>query len=119
MARLRSAIHYRQICPPGPHGLAILLRHHARRLSDGPQVVRDPRRQQLTERHGSELGMFSFERELRLGQSPSRERRQTVRSSSGEFVEQLLQRLALTLPELREPIERLEAAIRALCENDL
>ena len=66
-----SSIHHGKICAPRAYRLAILLRHHARRLRNVPEVVRDPRRQQLAKRDRSELRMLAFERELRLGESPT------------------------------------------------
>src|SRR5262245_53896190 len=53
-----SAVHHREVRAPGAHRLAVLLRHHPRRLRDVPQVVRHPGGEELPQRHRPELGVL-------------------------------------------------------------
>ena len=84
-----------------------------------PQVVRDPRGQQLPQRDRAELGVLALERELDLGQPPPGERGQVVRAQPSKLVEQLGERLSLTLAELGEAVVGREAPVRALREDEL
>ena len=47
----------RQVCAPRTNSLGILLRHDSHHLPDVSQVVRDPRREVLAERHHAEFGV--------------------------------------------------------------
>lgn len=44
---------------PGANGVAILLRHHSRGLRDVAEIVHDPRREQLAQRHSAECRMHA------------------------------------------------------------
>ena len=50
-----------------------MLRHHARDLRNVCEVVRDPRREELSKRDGAELRMLAREVELIFAQTPRRE----------------------------------------------
>ena len=97
---------------------AISLCHHARRLGDVPEVMRDPRREQLAQRHASELRMLTFEGELSFRQRPAAQHRDVIGAKPGEFIEQRAEALAGTLAFLREPVVAFEAHARPLREDD-
>src|SRR4051812_7596536 len=113
-----SAVHDWQVRSPRSHGLAIALGHHARRLGDVAEVVRDPGGEQLAQSDGTQRGMLPLEGELAVAKVPTAERREVLGAQPGEFVEQLRETLALALPDLREAVIGHEAAIVALGEDD-
>ena len=82
-------VHDREIRAPGSDRFAVLFGHHARRLRNVTEVVGHPGRQQLTERHCSKGRMLTFERELRVSQLPTSERREVFGADAREFVEQV------------------------------
>jgi hypothetical protein len=53
--------------------------------------VRDPARQQLPQRHRSQLGMLAEERQLRVRQPPLLQRLQVGGAQLPEFIEQIPQ----------------------------
>src|SRR5690606_36815542 len=62
--------------------------------------------------------MFSLQCELCLRQVPRRERRQVGRTEPRELDQQVIQRGALALAELGEPVERREPAVGTVLEED-
>src|SRR5687768_4051047 len=114
-----SAIQYGEEGTPRTDRVPILLRHHPRDLREVAEVVRDPCREQLPERHRAECGMLPLERELPFAERPRVEQGDVVRAEARELVEQLDQRLARALTHVGEPVERLEAPVRALREDEL
>lgn len=109
-----SAVHHGEVGAPGADRLAVLLRHDARRLRDVPQVVCDPGGQQLTQRDRSELRMLPLPGELSLREAPSSEYGQVLRPQARELVEELRERLALALTELRVAVVGREPALGSL-----
>src|SRR5687768_16103830 len=49
----------RQICSPGSHSLAILLRHHSYDLPNVVEIMYHPCSQQLPQRYHAQLRMFT------------------------------------------------------------
>src|SRR3954464_13078987 len=94
---ISSSIHHRKIRPPRPDGLAVLLRHHARRLRDVAEIVRHPGGEQLPQRHRSERRMHSLERQLAVGQPPAAKSVEVARPELLELVEELRDALSLAL----------------------
>src|SRR5438445_3302640 len=89
-----STVHDGEIRAPRPDRIAVLFRHHASDLRHMPEVVRDPRGQQLPQRYRAEFRVLALERELGVAQPPRGERGQVLRAQGGKFVEQLAGRLS-------------------------
>ena len=83
-----------------------------------PQVVRDPRSQELAQRNRPELRMLALERELSLRQIPAAQSCKILLAQSCEFVEEIGHALPRAFTNLGEPVVRFEAAIGTLSEDD-
>src|SRR5262245_16891915 len=103
-AKVALAIHHREVGTPRSDGLTVLLGHDAPDLRDVAEVVRDPRGEELAERDESEGGVLALERELRVGDPPSGERREILGACLLELIEELRERLPFALAELRVAI---------------
>ena len=60
-----------------------------------PKVMRDPSRQQLPQRHGTELGRVAFESELCVRKASFGKRFETLSKQRSELVDELREQLAL------------------------
>src|SRR6185503_19636881 len=85
--------HDRQVCPPRTDRVTILFRHYPGNLRNVAEVMSNPCREELSQRHGAELRMHALQRELRVGESPTGKLRQIFGTQAREFVEQLWKRL--------------------------
>ena len=61
---------------------------------------------------------LALERELGVREVPAAQRREVLLAEAGELVEELLQVLPCTVVRVREAVERLEAAVCVLGEDD-
>ncbi len=107
-ARRQDRLEDRQVGLPGADGVGVLPRHDADDLADVAQVVRDPRRQVLPQRHDAEVRMPSAARHVGVGQPERVEPGEALGSQSIERVEQFAERPALRRREHRLAIERRE-----------
>src|SRR6185503_17207311 len=113
------SLHDRQVCPPRTDRVTILFRHYPGNLRNVAEVMSNPCREELSQRHGAELRMHALQRELRVGESPTGKLRQIFGTQAREFVEQLWKRLPFALPKLREAVVRREPRVDALRQDDL
>src|ERR1041385_6048739 len=118
-AALLIAREHGQVRLPRPHRDGVLLRHHPCDLADVPQVVHDPGREQLRQRHAAQLGVRAAQRQLLRRQVPAAQRLEPLSPQLGEAVEQPLERPSGKPAALREPVERLERLRLSLTQDDL
>lgn len=102
---------------PGPHGIAVLFRHHEGDLGEVPEVVGHPRRQQLLEGDGAELRMLTCEPQLVPGQLQLFEVPDTPGPQLRETVQELVERPSPVHALVPEPVEGLEPAVGAPLQN--
>ena len=106
-----------QYARQGPTSSAYLVREHARDLDDVIAVVRNPRGQQLSQRHRSERRMLACAIEVTIGHAQLLELCQAVPAQQGELVEQTRHRAPARSVELRKSIEWFEATRIALAQD--
>src|SRR5215213_4198138 len=101
-----ARVENRQVALPRSDGVGVLPRHDADDLADMAEIVRDPRRQMLTQRHDAELRVPAAPRQIRAGQAQSPEPLEALGPQLIEGIEQLAQPLAARRREHRFAIER-------------
>ena len=69
-----SAIEDRQIGPPRPDRVPVLLGHDSRRLGNVAEVVRHPGGEQLPQGDRAQRRVLPFQRQFTLGQPPAAQR---------------------------------------------
>lgn len=79
----------------------------------------DPFREQLPHSDDAERGMVALGRELTFGELQSPQRRDVLGPQRRELIQQLRERLPLTLANLGESIVRLEPPTRPMSEDEL
>src|SRR3712207_2587564 len=108
-----------QIGTPRTDGIAVLARHRARDLDDVPEVVGNPGREVLLERHAAELGVDAGELELRGGQRPPAQCAEALAAQTSKRLDEVVDRVVATHRALmRRPIERREFEARPLRNDD-
>src|ERR1041384_605272 len=100
--------------PPGPDFVSVLLGHHARDLSEMPQVVHDPGCQQLPERNTPQARMIPRQIEVLLCNLPGVEQIQICSAQPGEFGKQGGQGAAWVSRPVAETLVGFEANGRPL-----
>src|SRR5258708_6767119 len=120
--RLRIAVtgtlQHAQIGAPRADCITILVGHHARYLMQMREVMNGPCRQEFGERHRSKFRMHSVARQVFRLQIQCLERSQILFTQASELVEELLERLALTLFYLRQAVKGIEGPRFAVLEDD-
>src|SRR2546428_1254171 len=96
----------------------VLLGHHPCGLSEVPQVVYHPGREQLPQRHAPQARVLTGEIELPRGQLPGAEELQIRGTQPGEFGEQGFQGAASVARPVAESIVGLEAGVGPPGEHD-
>src|SRR5437868_2775173 len=97
--------------------ITILVSHDPRQLMQMSEVVNGPCREQLRKRDHPQRRMQSASRQVFRLQSQGLQCRQTLVAHSSEFIQKLVQRLALTLLNLRKAIKRIKGSRLALFQD--
>src|SRR5438445_13832228 len=82
------------------------------------KVVNSPRRQKFRERYNSQLWMPSSPGQIRRLQIQRLQCSEVLRPQAGEFIQELLQRLALTFLELGKAVKGIKSSRFAVFQND-
>src|SRR5204863_8776545 len=82
------------------------------------EVMRDPSRQQLPQRHWTEARMFAGQVELRIAEVPGLQDAQVGSTQGGEFLEQRFQGARRISLAVTKPVVGLEEPVRALGQDD-
>ena len=103
---------------PGTDLIPVLLRHHARDLGEVSQVVYDPTRQQLPQRHTPQARVLPREVELPCGKPPGTEEIQIRSPQPSELGQERRQGPAGVARPVAETVVWLEAEIGSLRKDD-
>ncbi len=105
---MAGTLQHAQVGAPRADCVTILVGHHARYLMQMREVMNSPCRQEFGERHRSQFWMRSVAGQVLRLQIQSFDCSQILFTQAGELVEELLERLALTLFYLRQAVKGVE-----------
>jgi putative transposase len=118
LSAMTSTVKHPQIVAPRPDCVAILVGHHARYLMDMSEVVNGPCRHEFRQRHHPQRWMLSSPRPVFGLQIQRLQGSQILPSQAGEIVQELVERLALTLFELRKAVKGIKLPRFAFLQDD-
>src|SRR5262249_832813 len=110
--------HYRKVLRPGTHFLLTTLRHNPADLNDMRKIVLGQCCKKLPERYPTQRRMGTHQFQLGWLQIQSSKVHEIVGAPLGKFVQQCRDRFAVTVAELRLPVERFKRPIGTVLQDD-